>query len=210
MRRLRVPLVGVVVHGRRWRTYEYRSARVFEQVLQQRHFDGRSAAASAATAATGGPAVVVVVVVVVVVPAVVVLLLVVVVVVVPRLLRMLLLQWQWRLGLLLLLLLQWRLELLLLLLRGHRTLARRTVGQIVGYELFRFRVHVCRPPDAYPRVVSGRRVLRCLRRPLVLVPFQYRLGPPMRFRRPVYRFSRHRRRGLAAFPCKNQSNCNDT
>jgi len=152
VRRLRVPLVGVVVHGRWRRTYEYRSARVFEQVLQQRHFDGRSAAA---TAATGSPAVVVVVVVVVVVPAVVVLLVVVVVVVVPRLL---LLQWQrqWRLGLLLLLLLQWRLELLLLLLRGHRTLARRTVGQIVGYELFRFRVHVCRPPDAYPRVVSGR------------------------------------------------------
>lgn len=165
MRRLRVPLVGVVVHGRRWRTYEYRAARVFEQVLQQRHFDGRSADASAATAAAGGPAVIVVVVVVVVVVAavVVVLLLLVVVVVVPRLWRVLLLQWQrqWRrLLLLLLLLLLW---LLVLLLRGHRALARRTVRQIVRYELFCFRVHVRRPPDAYPRVVAGRRVLRCLR-----------------------------------------------
>lgn len=161
MRRLRVPLVGVVVHGRRWRTYEYRAARIFEQVLQQRHFDGRSANA---TAAAGGPVVIVVVVVVIVVVAavvVVVLLLVVVVVVVPRLLRVLLLQWQrqWR-RLLLLLLLLW---LLMLLLRGHRALARRTVRQIVRYELFRFRVHMRRPPDAYPRVVAGRRVLRCLR-----------------------------------------------
>lgn len=153
VRRLRVPLVGVVVHWRRWRTYEYRSARVFEQVLEQRHFDRRSA-----TAATGCPTVVVVVVTaIVVVVAEMVLLLLVVVVVVPRLLRLRLLlrlrQWQRQR--------QWR-RRRRLLLRGHWTLARRTVRQVVRYELFRFRVDVRRPPDTYPRVVAGLRVLRRL------------------------------------------------
>lgn len=187
MRRLRICLVRVVVHGRRRRTNEYRAARVFEQVLEQRHFDGRSA--------TGGPTVVVVVEAMVAVVA-------VVIVVVPRLLLRQCRQRKCRRKLLLL--------LLRLLLRGHRTLSGRTVGQIVGYELFRFRVHVGRTPDAYPgAVVAGRRVLRGLRRPLVLVPFQYRLRPPMWFRRTVYRFGRHRCRGLTTFPCNNRSNWND-
>lgn len=73
VRRLRVPLVGVVVHGRRWRTNEYRSTRILEKVLQQCHFDGRSSARAAA--ATGSPPVIVVVVVVVVDVAMVVLML---------------------------------------------------------------------------------------------------------------------------------------
>lgn len=77
--RLRVPFVAVVGgHGRRRRAYEYRSARVLEQVLQQRHFDRSSAAADDTT---------VVVVVIVVDVVVVVLVMVVVQVLRLRLLR---------------------------------------------------------------------------------------------------------------------------
>lgn len=191
--RLRVPFVArVVVHWRRRRAYEYRAARVLQQVLQQRYLDRRPVAR--------GPTAVF--------PAVVVLVLVLV----------LLLRQRRRL-LLLLLLRRMLLRRMLLLRWRHRALARRTVRQVVRYEFLRFRVHVSRASDADPAgVVDARRsaaaapaavtadarlrVLQCgLRRRLVLVPFQYGLGPPALLRRTVYRLGRHRRRGLAAFAC---------
>lgn len=204
--RLRVPFGGgggggVAAHWRRWRTYEYRSSCVLEQVLQERYLDG-----SPATTNTTAVIVVVVVVIVVVVAV------VVVVVVVDGGAR----RWWCR----------WRRRLLLL--RRHRALARRTVRQIVRYELLRFRVHVRRPPDADP--VVGRRPVPSIAtaaattrfvvpaahllgrrrrssrsgRRQVLVPFQYGLRSPVWFRRTVYRLGRNRWRRLAAFPWKKR------
>jgi len=182
--RLRVPFVVAVGHGRRRRTYEYWPARVLEQVLEQRHFDRSSAAGGGGGGAGvhGRP------------------------VVVAALRRPLRLRRR-------------RLHRVALARRTVRQVVRqqlfrfrvdvrrppdahhpRRVVMVVVVVVVVVIVAADRRVSiaaAAAAVVSGlrRRVLLLLqqrhgRRCLVLVPFQYGLGPPVRFRRTVDRFGR--------------------